>query len=55
MPRKGYKLLTLRDAGLIQEELEETFPRRRLISLTKKERKVVEKLEENEKELEGIL
>jgi len=44
-------LRKLRDAGLIQEELEETFPRRRLISLTEKGRKVAEKLEEIEKSL----
>jgi len=44
-------LRKLRDAGLIQEELEETFPRRRLISLTEKGRKVAEKLEEIEEEL----
>ena len=29
--------------GLIQEELEETFPRRRLISLTEKGKKVAER------------
>jgi len=34
--------------GLIQEEFEETFPRRRLISLTEKGKKVAEKLEEIE-------
>jgi len=38
----------LLEMGLIQEELEETFPRRRLISLTEKGRKVAEKLEEIE-------
>jgi DNA-binding MarR family transcriptional regulator len=41
----------LLEMGLIQEELEETFPRRRLISLTEKGRKVAEKLEEIEEEL----
>lgn len=44
-------LRKLKDAGLIQEELEQEFPRRRLISLTEKGRKVAEKLEE----IEGIL
>jgi DNA-binding MarR family transcriptional regulator len=39
----------LLEMGLIQEELEETFPRRRLISLTEKGRKVAEKLEEIER------
>jgi DNA-binding MarR family transcriptional regulator len=41
----------LLEMGLIQEELEETFPRRRLISLTEKGKKVAEKLEEIEEEL----
>ncbi|MCX8181648.1 MAG: helix-turn-helix transcriptional regulator [Candidatus Methanomethyliaceae archaeon] len=41
-------LRKLKDAGLIQEELENEFPRRRLISLTEKGRKVAEKLEEIE-------
>ncbi|MEM2079418.1 MAG: helix-turn-helix transcriptional regulator [Nitrososphaerota archaeon] len=41
-------LRKLKDAGLIQEELEKEFPRRRLISLTDKGRKVAEKLEEIE-------
>lgn len=44
-------LRKLKDAGLIQEELETDFPRRRLISLTEKGRKVAEKLEEIEKML----
>ncbi|MEM3390464.1 MAG: winged helix DNA-binding protein [Thermoproteota archaeon] len=44
-------LRKLKDAGLIQEELEKEFPRRRLISLTDKGRKVAEKLEEIEKVL----
>ncbi|MEM4213931.1 MAG: winged helix-turn-helix transcriptional regulator [Candidatus Methanomethylicaceae archaeon] len=38
----------LKELGLIQEELEKEFPRRRLISLTEKGRKVAEKLEEIE-------
>ncbi|MEM3390548.1 MAG: winged helix-turn-helix domain-containing protein [Nitrososphaerota archaeon] len=42
-------LRKLKDAGLIQEELEKEFPRRRLISLTDKGRKVAEKLEEIER------
>lgn len=42
-------LRKLKDAGLIQEELEQEFPRRRLISLTEKGRKVAEKLEEIER------
>ena len=46
-------LRKLRDAGLIQEELEQEFPRRRLISLTEKGKKVAEKLEEIEEELGG--
>ncbi|MCX7914373.1 MAG: winged helix-turn-helix transcriptional regulator [Thermodesulfovibrionales bacterium] len=41
----------LKEMGLIQEELENEFPRRRLISLTEKGRKVAEKLEE----IEGML
>lgn len=44
-------LRKLKDAGLIQEELEQEFPRRRLISLTEKGRKVDEKLEEIEEVL----
>ena len=44
-------LRKLRDAGLIQEELEQEFPRRRLISLTEKGKKVAEKLEEIERVL----
>lgn len=39
------------EMGLIQEELEKEFPRRRLISLTEKGRKVAEKLEEIERVL----
>lgn len=39
----------LKEMELIQEELEQEFPRRRLISLTEKGRKVAEKLEEIEK------
>ena len=39
----------LKEMGLIQEELEEEFPRRRLISLTEKGKKVAEKLEEIER------
>jgi len=39
----------LKVAGLIQEDLEDTFPRRRLISLTGKGKKVAEKLEEIER------
>lgn len=42
-------LRKLKDADLIQEELEKEFPRRRLISLTEKGKKVAEKLEEIEK------
>ncbi|MEM3580933.1 MAG: winged helix DNA-binding protein [Candidatus Bathyarchaeia archaeon] len=42
-------LRKLKDAGLIQEELEKEFPRRRLVSLTDKGRKVAEKLEEIER------
>ena len=38
----------LKVAGLIQEDLEDMFPRRRLISLTGKGKKVAEKLEEIE-------
>lgn len=37
--------------GLIQEELEQEFPRRRLISLTEKGRKVAELLKEIEDQL----
>ncbi len=44
-------LRKLKDAGLIEEELEQEFPRRRLISLTGKGRKVAEKLEEIEDQL----
>jgi len=39
----------LKVASLIQEDLEDTFPRRRLISLTAKGKKVAEKLEEIER------
>lgn len=39
----------LKEMNLIQEELEESFPRRRFISLTEKGRKVAEKLEEIER------
>lgn len=46
-------LRKLKDAGLIEEKLEETFPRRRLISLTDKGRSVAEKLEEIERVLES--
>lgn len=46
-------LRKLKDAGLIEEEFEEDFPRRRLISLTEKGKKVAEKLEEIEEELSG--
>ena len=41
-------LRKLKDAGLIEERLEETFPRRRLISLTKVGNEVAKKLEEIE-------
>jgi len=41
----------LLEMGLIQEELEQEFPRRRLISLTEKGKRVAEKLEEIEGEL----
>lgn len=37
-------LRKLKDAGLIEERMEDTFPRRRLISLTEKGRKVAGKL-----------
>jgi len=39
----------LKSVGLIQEDLEDTFPRRRLISLTGKGKRVAEKLEEIER------
>ena len=42
----------LKDAGLIVEELEKEFPRRRLISLTEKGKFVAEKLTEIERVLD---
>lgn len=44
-------LRKLKDAGLIEEKLEEEFPRRRLISLTEKGKRVAEAL----KKIEEVL
>ncbi len=44
-------LRKLKDAGLIEERMEDTFPRRRLISLTERGRKVAELLKEIEDQL----
>lgn len=46
-------LKLLHEYGLIKEEREENFPRRRLISLTDQGRKIAELLVEIEKVLEG--
>ncbi len=48
-------LRKLKDAGLIEEKMEATFPRRRLISLTEKGMTVAKKLEEIERTIEATI